>query len=505
MSPLLPGWLGGKHPPRTTAPPCTRRPGLEHLEGRELLSGSPCAVPTYLFAGPSATGAPAIGYSPGQVRHAYGIDQVSFNGVAGDGRGQTIAIVDAYDDANIAYDLHQFDLASGLPDPPSFQKVSQYGTAAYPPPDAGWAWEISLDVEWAHAVAPAANILLVEAYSEAYPYLFAAVDYARRQPGVSVVSMSFGGGEFYGENAYDPVFTTPAGHAGVTFVAASGDWGAPSGYPAYSPNVVAVGGTSLYLNSASSATYAAEVAWSGSSGGLSLLEPAGVYQQGFTATRAAPDVAFDADPRTGVAVYNSFSTAGSSPWAKVGGTSLSAPCWAGLIAIANEGRASQGLGSLDGPSQTLPMLYQLPASDFHDVVAGGNGYSAGPGYDLVTGRGSPVANLVVKGLAPSAAEGSALNYLFAGYVNGYYDYFYGSHSAYAYYAYVYGTYAYYYAQKAATTHAAGDWYNAYAYAAAAEANAQYDAATTGSAYAQYAMTYDYYGYYYAYQAFAYSS
>jgi subtilase family serine protease len=137
-----------------------------------------------------ATAGPT-GYTPAQIRHAYGFDQVWFNGVAGDGTGQTIAIVDAYDDPNVASDLHQFDAAFGLPDP-SLTKVNEYGGFAPPAANATWAVEIALDVEWAHAIAPGARILLVEANSNSNADLFAAVTYAAEQPGVSVVSMSWG-------------------------------------------------------------------------------------------------------------------------------------------------------------------------------------------------------------------------------------------------------------------------------------------------------------------------
>ena len=101
-----------------------------------------------------------------------------------------------------------------------------------------------------------------------------------------------------------------------------------------------------------------------------------------------------------MAVYDSYDGGSSKPWLQVGGTSLSAPCWAGLVAIADQLCASQGLGTLDGRTQTLPVLYALPAADFHDITTGSNGgFSAGPGYDLVTGRGTPIANLLVPALA----------------------------------------------------------------------------------------------------------
>src|SRR5262249_55449928 len=150
------------------------------------------------------------------------------NGTPGDGRNTTIAIVDAYADPNIANDLHQFDVQFGLADP-VLTVVNQNGsTTNLPAADPGWITEIALDVEWAHAIAPGANILLVEANSASYSDLMTAVNTARNYSGVVAVSMSWGSGEFISETGYDSYFTTPANHGGVTFVAASGDSGAPA-------------------------------------------------------------------------------------------------------------------------------------------------------------------------------------------------------------------------------------------------------------------------------------
>src|SRR5262249_22602105 len=155
-----------------------------------------------------------------------------------------------------------------------------------------WASEIALDVEWAHAIAPGANILLVEATNNSFANLLAAVRFAASQPGVVAVSMSWGGGEFSSETSFDSTFQTPAAHGGVTFVASSGDAGAPASYPAISPNVLAVGGTTLNLDS--SGNILSESAWSGSGGGISLFEAQPAYQNGIPQTstsRANPDVA----------------------------------------------------------------------------------------------------------------------------------------------------------------------------------------------------------------------
>jgi hypothetical protein len=397
-----------------------KRLRVESLESRDL--PSLLAYPTLLPVN-SGGGATALnsrgptGYNPAQIRHAYGFDKISFsNGaVAGDGSGTTIAIVDAYDDPNIANDLHQFDTAFGLPDP-VFHRYDQNGGSNYPATNSGWITEIALDVEWAHAIAPKATIDLFEANSATEPDMFTAVQTAAKSKGVDVVSMSWMIGEFPGEDSYDSDFVTPSGHNGVTFVASSGDSGAPPSYPAISVNVVAVGGTTLPgLDAAGD--YTSETGWSGSGGGLSAgttaqgYESQPSYQKGVvtqsSTQRANPDVSFDADPKTGFSVYDSYTYGTAKPWVQWGGTSDAAPQWAALIAIADQGRALAGLGSLNGATQTLPDLYALPAGDFHPITSGTStgtpNYSAGSGYNLVTGRGTPIANLVVSGLVSSNA------------------------------------------------------------------------------------------------------
>ena len=187
--------------------------------------------------------------------------------------------------------------------------------------------------------APGANILLVEANSDTVNQntgapndLLAGVKYAASVPGVSVISMSWGGSEFYSyagggeftsEANYDSYFTTPAGHQGITFIAAAGDSGAQAGvqWPAVSPNVLSVGGASLYTSD-TGGTYSSETSWSGTSGGTSQLENEPSYQADAQATgvRTAPDVSFVGDPNTGVAVYDSVSDQGYVGWQVVGGT-----------------------------------------------------------------------------------------------------------------------------------------------------------------------------------------
>ena len=330
--------------------------------------------------------------APVQVVHAYGLDAVTvgINGtvVQGDGAGQTIAVVVAYHDPYLANDLNAFDSAFGLATP-SLSQVNLAGGAT----DDGWAGEETLDVEWAHAIAPGARIIAVEAASTNLSDMLNAINVARNIPGVSVVSMSWGLPEFSSETSLDPYFTTPAGHTGITFVTASGDSGTRAGaeWPASSANVLGVGGTTLYLDATSNNI--GEAVWHGSQGGLSSYTAEPSYQAGVQSTgrRSSPDVAFDGDPNTGVIVYTTTPSNGQGTWSQVGGTSLGSPAWAGIIAIADEARATIGLTSLDGPSQTLPILYALPASDFHKV-----------GSRTSTGLGTPNGPAFVYGLAYNA-------------------------------------------------------------------------------------------------------
>ncbi|HET6326492.1 MAG TPA: S53 family peptidase [Planctomycetaceae bacterium] len=383
---------------------------VEQLEELQLLSASAVSnlIATPLFASslsgatanassgpatPAVTNATPLGNTPAQIAQAYGFNQVAFsNGVKGNGAGQTIAIVDAYADPNIASDLQKFDAQFGLAAPPSFTQAVEQGATT----NSGWALETALDVEWAHAMAPQANIVLVEANNSSLSSLLSAVNYARNLANVSVVSMSWGAGEFASETAYDNYFTTPAGHIGITFVASSGDAGAGTTWPSVSPNVLAVGGTTL--TTSASGAYSGEAAWSGSGGGVSTFETEPSYQTSVESTgkRTTPDVAYDANPNTGFAVYDSVAYAGQNGWFEVGGTSAGAPQWAALIAIADQGRAISGLGSLSNAQSTL---YTLPASDFHDITSGSNGTAATTGYDLVTGRGTPVVTSIVQALS----------------------------------------------------------------------------------------------------------
>jgi len=194
--------------------------------------------------------------------------------------------------------------------------VSQTGsTTSLSATDSGWSQEIALDVEWAHATAPGAEIMLVEASSATTPALLTADRYAAAH-GAGVVADSWGGSEASGEASLDPAFTAVKG---VTFVFAAGDTGVQS-YPSTSPDVVSVGGTTLSHNA--SYQWAGETAWVSGGGGTSAYEAEPSYQTFLNgATRAAPDLSYDADPNTGFAVYDSVATQGQAGWFQIGGTS----------------------------------------------------------------------------------------------------------------------------------------------------------------------------------------
>jgi hypothetical protein len=337
------------------------RPSVDRLDGRLLLSV-------------------ASGLTPAQIAGAYGLDGITFStssgGVKGDGTGETIALIEMYHDPNLASDLHTFDQSYGLPDP-TLNVIDQAGNQT----DSNWGQEAALDVEWAHAIAPGAGILVVEAApgfdnDQAFQNLMAAVQIAGATPGVAVVSMSWGFNEFPAETQYDSNFTTP----GITYIAASGDTPGAE-YPAVSPDVLAVGGTTLALGA--TGDYGSETAWSATGGGYSQFEAEPAYQQAVQSTgqRSVPDVAFDGDPNTGTQIYftpapvnGSWQAGSKGSWYVIGGTSLGAPAWAGIIAILDQGRVLAGRSNLSGPTQTLPSLYGLasgsPSSDaFHPVAA----------------------------------------------------------------------------------------------------------------------------------------
>ncbi|MEU1595872.1 carboxypeptidase regulatory-like domain-containing protein [Streptomyces sp. NPDC005708] len=326
------------------------------------------------------------GFGPTDLRDAYGLP--------GDGgAGKTIAIVDAFDNPNAEADLAVYRAQYGLPACTTangcFTKVDQRGGTAYPSADPGWATEISLDLDMISAVAPNARILLVEADNAGIDDLGAAVDQAVAL-GAGYVSNSYGSNYAYfpedpGESAADVHYD----HPGVAIVASSGDSRYGVAYPAASPRVTAVGGTTLTRDAGSTRGWSESV-WShdgsGTGSGCSLYEPKPAFQQDSGCPgRTVADVSAVADPATGVAVYDSYG--GSGGWGVAGGTSASAPIITGVYADAGTPVAG-----------TYPNIYPYASggSALHDVTTGSNGRcspaylcTAGPGYDGPTGLGTP--------------------------------------------------------------------------------------------------------------------
>lgn len=323
---------------------------------------------------PFASSSPA-GYGPTQFRTAYNLTATGSSSV-------TIGIVDAYDDPNIESDLAVYSNQFGLPSCTTangcFKKVNQTGGTNDPRANSGWALEISLDVEIAHAICPACRILLVEASSNSFANLLAAEDYAVAN--ATVVSNSWGGGESTSETSYDSHFN----HTGVPITVSSGDNGYGVEYPAASQFVTAVGGTTLNLNS--NDTWKSESVWSGAGSGCSTYEPKPSWQtDAGCIRRTVTDVAADADPNTGAAVYDSVRYNGQAGWFQVGGTSLASPLVAAVCAL-----AGNATSTVDG---SYPYSH---TSSLHDVTSGSNGSCGGSylctavsSYDGPTGNGTP--------------------------------------------------------------------------------------------------------------------
>jgi hypothetical protein len=345
-------------------------------------------------SGKPLSGLAPSGFGPTQFLSAY-----SLSGTAP--TKQIIAIVDAYGDTGALSDLNTYSTKFGIPTlnacsgsvsssaTPCFSKIDQTGGTNYPAVNSGWALETSLDIEVAHAVCQNCSILLVEANSSGFADLMQAEDTAVAQ-GATEISNSYGtAGEFSGENTYDSHFN----HPGIAITASAGDNGYGVEYPAASPYVTSVGGTSLTLNSNN--TYNKEVVWSGTGSGCSSQEgtkPSGQPTIAGCTKRTVADVSADADPNTGAAIYDSTPYSGVSGWLKVGGTSLSSPLIAAVYALA--GGVPAGV-----QGNTLPYLH---ASALHDVTSGANGSCAttrrGPntalcsgavGFDGPTGLGTP--------------------------------------------------------------------------------------------------------------------
>jgi subtilase family serine protease len=384
--------------------------------------------------------APGGGLSPAQIQTAYDLGPLLRAGT--DGRGQTIVIVDSFGSPTIGHDLAAFDQRFGLPPPPSLRVIQPAG--AVPPyrPDGtrpGWALEASLDVEWAHVMAPGAKILLVEtptAENEGrtgFPQIVTAEEYVMRRHLGGVISQSLGATEATFRSAAEirqqrgayQLAARPAYR--VTVLAATGDNGATGltynmrtvfpapqvDWPASDPLVTAVGGTQLDLAS-NGTRRAPDVAWSEGGGGRSAVFARPAYQDGVAGVvgrqRGTPDISMDASGASGVAVFGSYS--GVPSWFIEGGTSVAVPLFAGIVALADQ-EAGHTLGLIN------PALYTMAARHDRGIVdirrgnnsyafgSGGKthvvrGFTAQPGYDLVSGVGTVDAALFVPELARTA-------------------------------------------------------------------------------------------------------
>ncbi len=326
--------------------------------------------PIHTYGGTSKT---PVGMTPTQIKKIYNLPDTGGHG--------TIAIIGAYDDSSIEADLNDFSKQFSLPPCTSknncFEKHKMNKTIKQ---DSGWALETTLDVEWAHAIAPKAKILLVEATTPSGVNLLKAIDYAVNRTDVVAISMSWGGGEFPEEVSLDSHFA----HAHAIFFASSGDNGTGASWPASSPYVVGVGGTTLFLNADGSVKK--EIAWSGSGGGISAYEKQPSFQSDYSIAksrgfRAIPDVAYDADPASGFPIIR------GGVWRTVGGTSAGAPQWAALSTLGSGANNENFYTDKSGANN---------AKYFRDILSGTNGscgYLCGARkhYDYVTGLGSPVS------------------------------------------------------------------------------------------------------------------
>ena len=382
-------------------------------------------------------------YSPQEIRNAYGVTPLLNAGYTG--KGQSIVIIDSFGSPTIAQDLHTFDVGYGLPDPPSLKVLSPLGTVPFDPSNSdqtGWAFETTLDVEWAHALAPDANIVLMTSPvsetqgTQGLPEFLFLEQYAVKAHLGYIISQSwattentlFSGPGRLALDQFESFYKSAAEHH-VTVLASAGDSGPANpdvngnvypfptvGFPASSPYVTAVGGTSLYADT--NGNYQSETVWDevakqggATGGGVSQLFKEPDYQKDtlprsdqklLKGHRGLPDISYNADPYTSILVYLSF-IHGQAGYYGIGGTSEGAPQWAGIIADANQ-YAGHALGFLN------PALYALGSSkdasrSYHDITVGTNsyggitGYAATSGWDAATGWGTPNVSILVKELA----------------------------------------------------------------------------------------------------------
>jgi subtilase family serine protease len=326
------------------------------------------------------------GYGPADLRAAYGLSSTG-------GTGQTVAIVDAYDDPNAESDLNTYRSQFGIPSCTTangcFRKVSQSGTTKYPAANGGWAEEISLDLDMVSAICPNCHILLVEANGALTLSLGAAVNTAVRL-GATEVSNSYGGRETFLDTWYDSTYYH---HPGVAITASTGDAGYGVEYPAASRYVTAVGGTRLTRDSSTRGW--TESVWSttsteGTGSGCSAQDARPTWQSSVPAItaacgrRALADVSAVADPATGVAVYDSYAYKGNVGWLTFGGTSVASPIIASVYALAGNA-ASVNFGSYPY-SHTGALNYVTVG---HTASCGSVLCTAATGWDGPTGLGTP--------------------------------------------------------------------------------------------------------------------
>lgn len=329
---------------------------------------------------PLATVGPSNGYRPSDLGSAY---RYPVAGGAWKWNGKTVAVIAAYDNPRAEADLAVYRSEFGLPPCTSssgcFTKIDQWGGSRYPIADAGWAREIALDLDMVSAVCGHCKILLVEAASNGFADLTAAVNQAATL-GASAISNSYGSSEFRGETTWESHYN----HPGSAVTASAGDSGYGVQFPAASQYVTAVGGTRM-LPAAEGRGWS-EVAWVGTGSGCSAYIPKPAWQSDTRCSRrTVADVAAVADPLTGVAVYSSFGSTGDAHWYVLGGTSVGAPIIAGMYTLA-----------ANGASTYASSAYAQPGALF-DITSGSNGVcrrapylcTAGAGYDGPTGMGTP--------------------------------------------------------------------------------------------------------------------
>lgn len=331
------------------------------------------------------------GYYPSDIRAAYGLPTTGGTG--------TIAIIDAYDLPTVLHDFNTFSAQFGLPQESSSSATSSsnkvlqvvYASGSKPATKGDYGGEIALDIEWAHAIAPNAKILLVECASNSVNDLVTGIRKAAALSDVHQVSMSFGADEYSGETSIDSEFDV----ANHVFFAAAGDTANELDYPAASPNVIGVGGTSLNVVGG---VFVSESAWNQSGGGPSRYEPRPAFQASVvpSANRGTPDVAAVGDPNTGVAVYDSTPLSdGTTGWAVFGGTSLSTPIAAAITNL-------RGGFSASSSAELIRQYGLAGTSHFRDITTGSAGdYDAAVGYDYITGLGSLVGTFPTNTYTPS--------------------------------------------------------------------------------------------------------